>query len=125
VLLVNVLGPAGYRVPTAADDKDLEAAAAYLNKQGVRNSRRSITSDGRAADAILDVAREVDASLILLGLHQRPLIAKRVLGSTAQAVVLAAPCPVLIVPDVDQPGERPAAAEAGAPPLRSMGQTEE
>lgn len=123
VVVVNVVGTAaGYRVPTAADQRDLDAVAAHLDRHGVRNSLRPITSDERASDVILGVAREVDASLIVLGLHQRSLIARRVLGSTAQAVALAAPCPVLVVPDVDEPDDRPSSADVGAPPLPSMGQ---
>jgi nucleotide-binding universal stress UspA family protein len=125
VVIVNVIGTAGYRAPTAADDRNLDAVVAHLDKCGVSNSVRSITSDERPAEIILHVAREVDASLIMLGLHQRSWIARRMLGSTAQAVVLAAPCPVLVVPDVDQHAGGPRAKEADAPPLRSMGQTSE
>ena len=121
VVIVNVVGAAGYLVPTAADQPDLDAVTAHLTAHGVRNSLRQITDDAPPADIILDVARQVDASLIVLGLHQRSWIAKRVLGSTARSIVLAAPCPVLIVPDVDQHSqERPS---ADAPPLPSMGQT--
>ncbi|HEY7047044.1 MAG TPA: universal stress protein [Jatrophihabitantaceae bacterium] len=123
VVVVNVVGATGYRAPTAADQRHLDAVAEYLNKRGIRHSLRSISSDERPADVLLNVAQEVDASLILLGLHQRSWIARRVLGSTAQAVVLAAPCPVLVVPDVDETGDQPTTADTDAPPLRSMGQT--
>jgi nucleotide-binding universal stress UspA family protein len=125
VVIVNVVGTAGYLAPTAADQRNLDAVAAHLNKRGLRNSLRPITSDERPANIILGIAREVDASLIVLGMHQRSWIARRVLGSTAQAVVLAAPCPVLVVPDVDQHGDRPHLTDVDAPPLRSMGQTSE
>lgn len=121
VVIVNVVGAAGYLVPTAADQPDLDAVTAHLTANGVRNSLRQITDEAPPADIILAVAREVDASLIVLGLHQRSWIAKRVLGSTARSIVLAAPCPVLIVPDVDHHSQEGPAA--GAPPLPSMGQT--
>lgn len=125
VVVVNVVGAAGYVAPTAADQRNLDAVAAHLTKHGIRNSVRPITSNDRPADIILNIAREVDASVILLGLHQRSWIARRVLGSTAQAVVLGAPCPVVVVPDVDRTEDRPSSAEVDAPPLRSMGQTPE
>lgn len=123
VIVVNVVGAAGYTVPTAADERDLDAVTAHLTQNGVRNSLRQMTGDASPAEVILDVAREVDAALIVLGLHQRSWIAKRVLGSTARSVVLAAPCPVLIVPDVDEQKRERLFGDAAAPPLRSMGQT--
>lgn len=104
VVVVNVVGSAGYVVPTAADERDLDAVAAYLAKEGVPHTIRHEKADASPADVILAIARELDAALIVLGLHQRSWFAKRVLGSTARSVVLGAPCAVLIVPDVDQPG---------------------
>jgi nucleotide-binding universal stress UspA family protein len=123
VLIVNVVGSAGYGVPTAADQPDLDAVAAHLTASGVRNALRQVTDDAPPGEIILNIAREVDASLIVLGLHQRSWLARRVLGSTARTVVLAAPCPVLIVPDVDPHSKEAQAAKADAPPLESMGQT--
>jgi nucleotide-binding universal stress UspA family protein len=102
VVVINVVGPVGYTVPTAADERDLDAVTAHLNQSGVRNSRRHVTADASPADVILGIAEEVEATLIVLGKHHRTWIAQRLLGSTARSVVLAAPCPVLIVPDIDQ-----------------------
>lgn len=123
VVIVNVVGAAGYLDPTADDQPDLDAVLAHLTASGVRNSLRQITDATAPADIILGVAREIDASLIVLGLHQRSWVAKRVLGSTARSVVLAATCPVLIVPDIDEHGRERPPGEDKAPPLRSMGQT--
>jgi nucleotide-binding universal stress UspA family protein len=123
VVVVNVVGPAGYTVPTAADERDLDAVTAYLTKRGVQNSLRQVTDDASPADVILAVAKEVDAALIVLGLHQRPWIARELLGSTARSVVLAGACPVLIVPDVDE--RKPLFENVEPPPLRSMGQVED
>lgn len=109
VVIVNVVGYAGYTVPTAADERDLDAVAAHLTAHGVRNSLRHINQvfdEESVTEAILTVAREEDATLIVLGLHRRPLITKRLLGSTAQSIVVGAECPVLIVPDVDDPDPR-------------------
>ena len=124
VVIVNIVGPTGYLVPTAADERDLEGVLAHLTAAGVRNSLRQVTDDAPPSDVILRVAREVNASLIVLGLHQRSWIAKRALGSTARSVVLGgAPCPVVIVPDVDSHGDDPLSSGVEAPPLRSLGQT--
>ncbi len=122
VVVVNVVGGVGYMAPTAADQRTLDAVAAHLTAQGVEHSVRHINNDSPPADVILGVAQDEAASLIVLGLHQRSWFARRVLGSTAQSVVLGAPCPVLVVPDVDQ-STGPAPSEGfEAPPLRFMGQ---
>ncbi|MEP7034455.1 MAG: universal stress protein [Dermatophilaceae bacterium] len=107
VVIVNIVGSAGYRVPTAADQRDLDLITNHLTASGVINSLRQITDDAAPADIILRIAREVDASMIVLGLHQRSWVAKRALGSTALSVVLGAPCPVLVVPDVDPRSKEP------------------
>jgi nucleotide-binding universal stress UspA family protein len=106
VVIVNVVGYSGYTVPTAADERDLDAVSAYLTAHGVRNSLRhfsQVESEASVPEIILNVAREEHATLIVLGLHQRSRIKKRLLGSTTESIVLAASCAVLIVPDVDEP----------------------
>ena len=120
VIVVNVVGPAGYVVPTAAEEKTLDAVAARLSRDGVRNSLRQVNAETSAADVILGIARDVDASLIVLGMHQRSWLAKRAFGSTIRSVALAAACSVLVVPDVDERTKWQLSSEP--PPLRSMGQ---
>jgi nucleotide-binding universal stress UspA family protein len=120
VIVVNVVGQAGYVVPTAAEEKTLEAVSARLTANGVRNSVRQVNADTPAAEIILEIAREVDASLIVLGMHQRSWLAKRALGSTVRSVAMAAPCSLLVVPDVDDRAKPRLANEP--PPLRSLGQ---
>ncbi len=119
VLVVNVVGPRGYTVATAADDKTLDAVVSHLSASGVRCAVREVNDERSPADILLEVAREVDATLIVLGMHQRSWLAKRALGSTVRSVALAAPCSVLVVPDIDDPA-KPDLREP--PPLPSMGQ---
>ena len=123
VVVVNVVGAAGYTVSTAADERNLDAVTAHLTNHGVRNSVRQAVDDTSPADVLLGVAKELDASLIVLGMHQRVWIARELLGTTARSVLLAAPCPVLIVPDIDP--RRPVSGDGDAPPLRSAGQIED
>jgi nucleotide-binding universal stress UspA family protein len=123
VVVVNVVGAGGFTSPAAADERSLDAVTAYLTKNGVPNSLRHVADDAPPADVILSVAREVNASLIVLGARQRSWVARRLLGSTAQSVVLRGPCPVLVVPDVDQ-SERRTLLDGGAdPPRPGMSQT--
>jgi nucleotide-binding universal stress UspA family protein len=49
------------------------------------------------ADALLDLAEEVDASLLVIGSRRRRPIGKLVLGSTVQQVLLKSLIPVLVV----------------------------
>jgi nucleotide-binding universal stress UspA family protein len=50
-----------------------------------------------ASEEILAVAHERRAELVVIGLRRRSPVGKLLLGSTAQRVLLDAPCPVLAV----------------------------
>jgi nucleotide-binding universal stress UspA family protein len=52
---------------------------------------------GTASDAVLGVAAEVGAELIVVGIHRRSPVGKALLGSNAQQVLVNATCPVLAV----------------------------
>jgi universal stress protein A len=52
---------------------------------------------GRPADEILAEARRWDADLVVVGDHNRNIFSRFLLGSTADAVVRHAPCPVLVI----------------------------
>jgi nucleotide-binding universal stress UspA family protein len=53
--------------------------------------------DGKPSDQILAAAREWDADVIVIGTHGRSGVSRLLLGSTAEAVVRHAPCPVLVI----------------------------
>lgn len=52
---------------------------------------------GVPSDSIVEIAQEVKATLVVMGTHGRTGWDRFELGSTAEAVVRAAPCPVLTV----------------------------
>jgi nucleotide-binding universal stress UspA family protein len=54
-------------------------------------------AEGTAHTVILQLATDVDADLIIMGVRSRDAFDVAVFGSHAQAVVRAAPCPVLTV----------------------------
>lgn len=53
---------------------------------------------GRAASTIVATARRLKADTIVLGTHGHGAAFDLVVGSIAQGVIRAAPCPVLVVP---------------------------
>ena len=69
---------------------------------------RSLVSEGEPAAEILEEARRVPGSLVVLGTHGHSGFENLVLGSVAEKVLRKAPCPVLTVPR--EPEESPVAA---------------
>jgi nucleotide-binding universal stress UspA family protein len=98
IVVVNVVDSVGYTRPTAADELDLDALTARLDSEGVPHRIRHLDiGSGTASDAILRVAEEVDAELLVVGIHRRSPVGKVLLGSNAQRILLNATCPVLAV----------------------------
>ena len=70
---------------------------AALEKSGLEHDLRVLEHGHDASDELVDVADEVGADLIVIGLRRRSPVGKLILGSNAQRVLLDAPCPVLTV----------------------------
>ena len=102
VVLVNVVGPAGYSVPTAAEEKTIDAVSKRLADHGVAFSVRQPEQVlERPAEVLLEVAEETGAELIVVGVRRTSPVVKAVLGSTVQRVLADATCPVLCVRATD------------------------
>jgi len=65
--------------------------------RGVRVEVRQPLHGDSLAETLESVAREVDASLVVIGLRHRSPVGKLILGSTAQRILLDAAVPVLAV----------------------------
>jgi hypothetical protein len=72
--------------------KDVKEAA---QKEGV--SARAFVMSGKPSEAIIQVAQEKKADLIVLGSHGRTGVEKLLMGSVAERVIVLAACPVLVV----------------------------
>jgi nucleotide-binding universal stress UspA family protein len=52
---------------------------------------------GRSADAIIEIARDKNADLVVLGSHGRTGLERLLMGSVAERVIVLASCAVLVV----------------------------
>lgn len=79
-----------------AHEDEMQQVEERLRSAGLELAvRRDVVPD--IADAVLDVAREEAAILVIVGVRHRTPVGKMLLGSVAQRVILDAACPVLAV----------------------------
>ena len=77
--------------------QDVEIVKSELSSAGVEFDFRQLVRGREPAEEVVDVAEEVDADLIVIGMRRRSAVGKFILGSTAQRILLDASCPVLAV----------------------------
>lgn len=98
VLTVVNTGRSGdYSDPVFATSQDLDALDAQLVAAGIPHEILQPTDGVPAADSILAAAERGKADLIVIGIRRRSPVGKLITGSTAQAVLLGADCPVVAV----------------------------
>jgi nucleotide-binding universal stress UspA family protein len=64
---------------------------------GFKPSHLHLTMDGASHREVVDLAREVNADLIVVGAAEGGGALRRIFGSTADGVIRQAPCPVFVV----------------------------
>lgn len=107
MLILNVLeGPPGldrefpvntlfFKQLQEESDRELAKVSRVAEKDGIAYETRQVY--GKPAACVVTVAKEMMPALIVLGTHGRTGWDRLLLGSTAEAVVREAPCPVLTV----------------------------
>lgn len=78
-------------------EQQLQEVRDKLNDAGVEHEIRQLVRGMDPADDLLNVAEDLNADFIVIGLRRRSPVGKLILGSNAQRVLLDAPCPVLAV----------------------------
>lgn len=78
-------------------EKNLEQAVAYFDDFGIKSEKHLLIRGLEAGEDIVKFAREKNVDEIIIGIRSRSKVGKLLFGSTAQAVILEAHCPVLTV----------------------------
>ncbi len=78
-------------------EKNLESAKAYFKDFGVASQTHLLVRGFDAGEDIVQFATENVVDEIIIGVRSRSKVGKLIFGSTAQVVILQAPCPVLTV----------------------------
>lgn len=86
-----------YADPKYAQEDELRRIGEHLDESGVQYELRQFVRGKDAAEEVVDLAAELDAELVVIGIRHRTAVGKLLLGSTAQRILLDAECPVLAV----------------------------
>ena len=78
-------------------EAQLEEVERLLRDEGVEHEVRQLVRGMDPAEDLVNIAGELDAEFIVIGLRRRSPVGKLILRSNAQRVLLDAPCPVLAV----------------------------
>ncbi|MCK9418259.1 MAG: universal stress protein [Nitrospirae bacterium] len=76
-------------------EKNVKSVKEAAQKEGV--AVKAFVMSGRPADAIIEIARDKNADLIVLGSHGRTGLEKLLMGSVAERVIVLSSCAVLVV----------------------------
>ena len=78
-------------------EANLDKVKELFESQGISCETHLLIRGLPAAEDIVLFAREKDADELIIGIKKRSKVGKLMFGSTAQFVILNAPCPVLTV----------------------------
>lgn len=82
--------------PRYAHEDQIAAITSDLEARGLDVTvRHEVVPD--VAQAVLEVAQETDAALVVVGVRHRSPVGKALMGSVGQRILLDARCPVLAV----------------------------
>ncbi len=87
----------GHRHEGVHVNEVLAEAETALNEAGIDSATRALVREHRPSEDLVDVADEIGAECIVIGLRRRTPVGKLILGSNAQRILLDASCPVISV----------------------------
>jgi nucleotide-binding universal stress UspA family protein len=77
--------------------KELDAIEQRLTDLGIPFTTRRLIRGLTPAEDIVQVVKEEEADLVVVGLHQRSKAGKLLLGSDGRDIILSVPCPIVSV----------------------------
>jgi len=86
------------RMETQANQNLSNMISQIKERVGIKKAVRH----GKASVEIIEMAREMQADIIIMGSHGRTGLSHVLIGSVAEAVVRHAGCPVLVIRDKDR-----------------------
>ncbi|GAA3619350.1 universal stress protein [Microlunatus ginsengisoli] len=114
--VLNTAKNGDYSDPQFATAEDVDTLDTQLKSAGIDHEIRRPTDGKPAAEAMLETATDVQADLIVIGIRRRNPLGKLITGSTAQAILLGADCPVVGVKPAMRSQGRPAHDTSGDVP---------
>lgn len=75
----------------------LEYVKSWFEKENITCNTHLLIRGLSAGEDLVDFAKDMGVNEIIVGVRRRSKVGKLLLGSTAQYVILNAPCPVLTV----------------------------
>lgn len=78
-------------------DKALDEAKEAFDNIAIQCRTRVITNQLSTGENLVEFAQGHDIDIMIIGIKKRSKVSKILLGSTAQYVILNAPCPVLTI----------------------------
>ena len=90
-------GTEGQREEIAQSEKGLDWAKSVFEENGIDCDTHLLIRGLSPGEDIVEYARENQVEEIIVGVKRRSKVGKLLMGSTAQFVILQAPCPVVSV----------------------------
>jgi nucleotide-binding universal stress UspA family protein len=78
-------------------DRELNELKDQFHAEGIVFEPHVLVQDKSPGESLVEFAMENDMSEIFIGIRRRSKVGKLLFGSTAQYVILEAPCPVVTV----------------------------
>ena len=97
LVVVNTGKNGDYSHPSFADAQEMDAIDVQLSEKGLSHVVEQPTDGQPPAEAILEAIQRHGADLLVIGVRRRSPVGKILTGSTAQQLLLDAPCAVLAV----------------------------
>ena len=96
-VVVHVPRPTDAATSPYSVEQVLDAVQERFASAGIEVSVREVPTGADTADALIDVAGETGAEVVVIGLRRRTAVGKLVLGSTSSRLLLGLGCPILAV----------------------------